>query len=106
MIDNWAVFTRFLVTFLCFLVYLSFLIPRQAKEVLLPTDGLTKLRWYLLSILLVIMLTLIPSIVSQFFTATGHNYSLLKNVSAIVGAINLAALTILFVMVYIYRRKD
>lgn len=106
MIENIPIFIRFLVTTGCFLVFLIFLFPRQLKEVILPEDGLTRLRWYLLSILLVIIVTLIPSIVSQFFQAMGHDYSVLRNISAIVGAANLGALTVLFVMIYIYRRKD
>lgn len=106
MVENIPVFIRFLATTGCFLVFLFFLTPRQVKEVLLPEDGLTRLRWLLLSVLLVIIITLIPSIVSQFFQAMGHNYRVLRNISAIVGAVNLVSLTILFIMIYIYRRQD
>lgn len=106
MIENIPVAIRFLATTGCFLVFLFFLTPRQVKEVLLPEDGLTRLRWYLLSVLLVIIITLIPSMVSQFFQAIGYDYRILKNISAIVGAVNLVSLTVLFIMIYIYRRND
>lgn len=105
-IHNWFFFARLIITTICFLVFLCFLIPRQTKEVLLPQDGLTRLRYWLLGILLLITITLIPSITFQFFATIGHEYKVLRNVATIVSGVNLVGLTVLFVLVYIYRRTD
>jgi magnesium-transporting ATPase (P-type) len=106
MIDNWFFFLRFIITLACFLVFLGFLIPRQTKEVLLPADGLTKLRYWLLGVLLLIVLTLIPSITYQLFVAFGHEYKALRNIASIIGGVNLVGMTVLFVLIYTYRRND
>lgn len=106
MIHNYFFLVRFLITLMCFLTFLFFLVPRQTREVLRPLDGLTGLRYQILGILLLITLTLVPPIVYQFFISLGHEYEVLRNVSSIVGGVNLVGLTVLFVMVYIYRRKD
>ena len=105
-VSNWFFFGRFLITFACFLVFLGFLIPRQTKEVLLPADGLTRLRYWLLGVLLLIVLTLIPSITYQLFVSFGHEYKVLRNVTSIIGGVNLVGMTILFVLIYTYRRND
>lgn len=106
MIENPAFLIRATITTACLLVFLFFLIPRQMKEVLLPLDGLSRLRWQIFGILLLIALTLIPSIVYQYFIAFGHEYKVLRNIVSIVGGVNLVGLTVLFVMIYVYRRKD
>lgn len=106
MIHNWFFFVSSLATFGCFLVYLFFLIPRQTQEVLKPLDGLTRLRWQILGILLLIAFTLIPSILYQGFVGFGHEYRHLRNVVSIVSRVNLVGLTVLFVMIYVYRRSD
>lgn len=106
MIVNKYFFIRAIITSACCLVFLFFLIPKQTNEVLRPLDGLTRLRWQILGILLLIALTLIPSIVYQFLIAYGHEYKTLRNIVAQISGINLVGLTVLFVMIYRYRRKD
>jgi hypothetical protein len=90
----------------CFLTYLFFLAPRQFGEVLRPVDWLTKLRWWILGILILTMAALIPSIPYQYFIATGQEYDTLRNISSIAGGINLIGSTILMVLVFTYKRED
>lgn len=93
-------------TLACLCVYLFFLIPRQMTEVLRPLDGLTRLRWQIMGILLLISFTLIPSIMYQFFIAFGHEYRVLRNIVSLISRVTLGGLTVLFIMIYVYRRKD
>lgn len=106
MIVDWIFFISFLITLLCFAVFLFYLIPKQFKEVLLPYSWLTKLRWYILAILILIVITLIPGLIYQFFLAIGTDYPVLRKVSSIIGRINLLGLTALFVLIYTYRKED
>lgn len=106
MIYNWSFFIRFLATAGCFLVFLFFLLPRQFHEVMRPLDGLTRLRWQILAILVLITITLIPSMVYQFFLSIGQQYNVLRSVASLVGAVNIVGLTLLFVMIYVYHKKD
>lgn len=106
MIQNWFFLTRCVVTLVCFCLFLFFLIPKQAREVIQPEDGLTRLRWQILTLLIIIALTMIPSIFTQYYAATGHQYRVLRNVSSLAGGVNLIALTIGWILIFTYRRND
>jgi len=105
MIENWAYFIRFLMVLVCFLVYVLYLSPKQALEVIRYDDWLNRLRWLILSIIGIAALSLIPSIVNLYFLSIGLRYIILGNISAITGGISLAATTLLMVLIFNYRKN-
>lgn len=106
MINNYSSLLAFLISVVCFAVYLLFLTPRQFKEVLRPRDWLTKLRWIILAILVVSLLTAIPSLVYQYYRTIGIEYTVLRNVATVTSNISKLGLTILLVLVFTYRKSD
>lgn len=102
-IENWSFLVRFLITTGIFLVYLVFLVRKQLEEVTQPYDAYTQLRWMILAILLITILTLAPLMMYQIFVAMGHEYRVLRNVVSIVGGINQIASTVLLVLIFKYK---
>ena len=105
-IVDWAVYFRFFITLSCFMVYFLFLSFKQLQEVVRPVNWLTPLRWLILAILALTTVSLVPSVVYQYYVAIGEKFEFLRQVSSIVGAVNLAGTTTLLVMVFTYRRND
>lgn len=106
MIENWAFFVRFLLTTGCFCVYVFFLTPKQLKEAVRPSDWLTGLRYLILGILVLTVVTFIPSIIYLLFLALGQELGTLRQVSSVVGGINLVGTTTLMVLIFTYRKRS
>lgn len=87
-------------------VYVAFLTPKQLKEVLRPYDGLTKLRYYILAILVIAILTGIPGLAYTYFRIYGQSYHALQNIASITTRVSGLATTTLLVLVFTYRKKD
>jgi hypothetical protein len=105
MIENTPAFISFLLGLLTTSVFIFFLMPKQFKEVIRPYDGLTRLRWYILAILVFSIITAIPGLTYVYFRSTGHEYHVLRNIASILGRISSLATTILLILVYTYRTK-
>lgn len=106
MIDNYFSFSGFIISVICLGVYVLFLTPKQFKEVLRPVDWLTGLRWYILLILILAIITSIPSTLYQLYRALGDNYIVLQNISTVTSQISKLSTTILLVLVFTYSKKD
>lgn len=106
MINNWYALTAFLISFLSLLVYAFFLMPKQINEVLRPKDWLTRLRWIILTILAVSILTSIPGVVYQYSRVLGDESDFLRNFVTISSNISRLASTVLLVLVFTYRKKE
>lgn len=106
MIENWVFFSRFLMTFAVFLLYVLFFNYRQSREVARPRDGLTRLRWIILSVLLLTTVTLVPVMVYQLLISFGHDYGIMRNIISIVGGINVICSTFLLYLIFTYHIKE
>jgi len=105
-IVDWAVYFRFFITLSCFMVYFLFLSFKQLQEVVRPVNWLTPLRWLILAILALTTVSLVPSVIYQYYVAVGQKFEFLRQVSSVVGAINLAGTTTLLVMVFTYKKSE
>lgn len=103
---NWSMFIRFLMSTGVFLGYILFLFPKQLVETLRPNDWLTGLRWLILGLIILIAVTLIPPMVTQYYMSIGESYDVLRNFSSIIGGINTIGVYTLLVLVFTYRRRD
>lgn len=102
MITNYASLLAFVLSVGCLTVYALFLIPKQTQEVLKPGDALTRLRWIILTMLVISLITAVPSTVYQYYRATGVELELLRNVSAITSNLSKVATTVLLVLIFTY----
>jgi len=105
MIENWSFFVRAIITTVCVLYCLFFLIRRQLYEVAQPVDSYTPIRRYIFYLLLVILFTLIPAAVYQWLFTFGYEYKWLRNVVSIIGGITIVALFVCLHLIFTFRVK-
>jgi hypothetical protein len=105
-VHNYSSLAAFIISAVCFAVYLFFLTPRQLEEVLRPRDWLTRLRLIILGILLISLLTSVPSLLYQYYRTIGQEHVLLRNVSTVTSNISKLGLTVLLVLVFTYRKRN
>lgn len=106
MIENKASLFALINGIVCLLVYAFFLTPKQIFEVTRPKNWLTRLRWIILSILVISVLTSIPSVVYQYYRTFGHDSEFLRNLATITSQISKTCTTILLVLVFTYKKRD
>lgn len=105
-ITDWAVYFRFCLTLSCFMVYFLFLSFKQLQEVIRPVNWLTPLRWLILATLALTTVSFVPSIIYQYYLSIGQKYELLRQVSTVMGGINLAGTTFFLVLIYTYKKQS
>lgn len=79
---------------------------RASEQVLLPKDGLTGLRYIILSFILAALIFSIPSIVYTSCRLLGFEYEWLRGVVNVTGGLSRIAAPILLVLVFEYRDSD
>lgn len=84
-------------------LYLSLL---QIREVVRPRDWLTGLRVRILIILLLTIITLIPSLVYQGVRLTGDEAGLLRDIVTVTSRISTLCTLVIMVSIFKYRKKD
>lgn len=87
-------------------IIIFYLIPKQLMEVLQPRDWLTRLRWRILALLVLITLMALPSLVYQSFRYAGYDYEILRNISAITGRLGYLGLVYVLILIFNYKRKN
>jgi hypothetical protein len=102
---NWSFYLRFAITVNILTVYIFFLFVKQVKEVKENNDVYTPLRRYILTILILSIITLCPLAVYQALISFGYDSPGLRNFISIVGGINQITTTILMVLIFSYRIK-
>lgn len=104
-IQNNASLFAFANGLVCLLIYAFFLTPKQIIEVTEPKDWLTRLRWIILGILVLSVVSSLPSVLYQFYRMIGEEHPLLRTVATVTGQISKTCTTVLLVLVYTYKRK-
>lgn len=89
-----------------FLLVAFYLFYRQMGEVFRPLDSLSALRWQILSVLGLSIISGIPSLVYQFVRWGGGEAELLRQVATITSNVSQLAIVILLLMIFTYRRKE
>lgn len=87
------------------LLVLLYVSRKQFYEVLLPSDGLTRLRWIILIMLVVSIIGIVPVLAYQTLRLMGTDSDTLRNIAAITGNLSRLASALLLLMVYHYRLK-
>jgi hypothetical protein len=107
MIASYSSLVGTVIGLLCLGVYIFFLTPLQFKEVL-RTDRmwLSRLRWIILSILVISIITAVPGLIYQIGRTFGHDYTVLRNIATILGSISKLGTTILMMLLYTYKQKE
>lgn len=106
MITNYPSLFALIVSIVSVIVLAGFLFPKQVTETLRPQDQLTGLRRIILAILVVSVLSTIPTIIYQYFRMVGHEYDVMRNVVTVTSQISRIANLTLLVMVFNYHIKD
>jgi len=88
------------------LALIFYLIPKMLKEVLLPKDWLTNLRWSVLSLLILVTTMALPSLVYRLLRFIGIEAEALRNVASVTSSISYLGLVIVLVFWFKYKRKD
>jgi len=95
-----------IIRFAGFVVVGFYLFPKQLREVLRPVDWLTRLRWQILALLSVSVISGIPSIWYQIIRLTGGEAEILRNISTVTSNISQLLIIILLVLIFNYKRKS
>lgn len=85
---------------------LIYVLAKQAYEIWVPVDWLTRLRWYLFGLIVVSFLATIPVIAYQCFRLIGAENELLRDIANWTGNTARLATGILLVMIWRYRREE
>jgi len=83
-----------------------YLFPKQLKEVLRPVDWLTELRWQILALLSVSVVSGIPSIWYQIIRLNGGEAEILRNISTVTSNVSQLLIIILLVLIFNYKKKS
>ena len=102
-VENWAFYTRALNDFAILLIYVFVLCVKQVRETLVPWDVYTRLRIYILVLLLIGTVTLAPAVTFQFLVAIGYESTTLRNIINFIGLVNRDATAVLLMLVFYYR---
>jgi hypothetical protein len=82
-----------------------FSVPGQIREVWRPKDYLTRLRWYILALLVLFIISSFPSLLLQFLRIGGPTGGILSSVASIATNVSILSMAILFVLISKYRQK-
>lgn len=102
---NFIVMAGLIPALLCLgcLIYVTW---RQAFEVLLPRDWLSKLRVLIFSMLIVSIIGILPVIVYSITRVVGMDSEVLRNIAGVTGNLSRLATAVLLVLIYNYKKAD
>lgn len=103
-INFWSL-ASFLIRFVGIVVIALYLFPKQIKEVMRPTDGLTGLRWQILGVLGLSVLSALPSVTYQIVRTFGGEAELLRNIASVTSTMSWMLIIVLLVLIFNYKRK-
>lgn len=90
---------------LIMLVGYAYLAVKQFIQVLRPRDFLTRLRVQIFSVLMISIITFIPSLVYQFVRLSGDESEFLRAVVNILSRVSSLCVLIILIAVFNYRQK-
>lgn len=88
------------------LVLYTWLFFRASRQVLQPQDGLSGLRWIILTFIVVALVFSIPSIIYTAFRFMGIEYEWLRGITNVTGGLSKIAAPILLVLVFEYKQES
>lgn len=106
MADGWVIITSVVMIIIALLIIIFYLIPIQASIALEKKDGLTGLKWRLLSTSLFIATSASPIIINRLLRYIGIESIILTNISTLATGLAFLAFSIAFVSVYKYKKKE
>ena len=88
-----------------FAIISFYIVPKQLREVFRPYDGLTALRWQILVLLSVSVITSIPSAAYQVVLFLGEKSELLREIATITNNVSSLIIVVLLVLIFNYKKR-